>query len=42
MWNPKKMVQWTYVQNRNRSKDIEKKNHGYQKEDGRDKLGVWD
>ena len=30
MWNLKKMIQWTYIQNRNRPTDIKNK-HGYQR-----------
>ena len=42
MWNIKKWCKGTYLQNRNRLTDIERK-HGYQrgKVVGRDKLGIW-
>ena len=44
MWNLKKQYKWTYLQNRNRLADLEKKlvvDLGGQ-EDGEGQLGVWD
>ena len=43
MWNLKKRVQWTYLQNRNRVTDVENKLMVTKWErGGRDKLGGWD
>ena len=42
MWNLKKKYKWTYIQNRNKSTDIENKLMVTKGEGVRDKLEVWD
>ena len=37
----KKMIKWTYTQNRNKATDIETQTHGEKYESGEVQLGDW-